>query len=191
MRTNNVAIPIVIMAAFICALSITPSAIAGEVNKGGIPEEHLNESCKKLPWEVAVWDIPEAVTNLKSDKKILWIDTRPATLFNRGTVRDAILLPYDKTGEPGNELTRESLEASLTAKNFSKTDATIVFFCQGPKCHRSYNATFVAVTQWGVPPENVVWFRSGYPLLLKEVRSDPKMKRKAKRYISDAGMKNL
>ena len=191
MRTDKSVFPFIIMAILAGVLWGIPASIANEVNKGEIPAEHLDESCKKLPWGVAVWDIPEAVAHLKSAGKILWVDTRPESFFDKGTVRDAILLTYDKSGEPGNKLTRESLESALSATGLSKTDATIVFFCQGPKCHRSYNATYVAATQWGFPPEKIVWFRSGYPLLLKDVRSNPKMKRKAKQYISDTGIKSL
>lgn len=191
MRTNITVVLVVIIVGLICCLSGIPAGIAGEVNKGGIPAAHLEGSCKQLPWGVPVWDTQEAAAHLKSDEKILWVDTRPAALFNKGTVRNAILLSYDKSGEPGNELTKESLESALSTAGMSKADAKIAFFCQGPECHRSYNATFVATDKWGFAPENIIWFRSGYPILLQEIRSDPKMKRKAKLFISDTGMENL
>jgi len=191
MRTNTTLAPVVIVVGLFCFLAGVSAGIANEVNKGGIPAAHLEGSCKQLPWGVLIWDTQEAAAQLKADKKILWVDTRPASLFNKGTVRNAVLLSYDKSGEPGNELTQESLESALTAAGISKADAKIAFFCQGPECHRSYNASYVATSKWGFSPENIIWFRSGYPLLLNEVRNDPKMKRKAKLYISDTGMENL
>lgn len=164
---------------------------AQEVDKGGIPAAHLAASCKKLPWGVSVWDVEEAVDNLKSKKNIIWIDTRPESLYNRGTVCGALLQVYGKSGEAGNELTQESLEAAVTKAGITKADATIVFFCQGPKCHRSYNATFAAVNSWGFDPKNIIWFRAGYPDLFTAVKTDPKLKRKAKRYLSAAGVEQL
>lgn len=42
-----------------------------------------------------------------------------------------------------------------------------------------------------VNAESVVWFRAGYPLLFKEVIWNVKLKRKAKKSVSDEGLKNL
>ncbi len=88
-------------------------------------------------------------------------------------------------------MTAELLGKTIADAGFSKDSVKVVMFCQGPKCHRSYNAAFVAVTRWGYKPENMIWFRAGYPHLLKEVKGNPKLKRKAKKYISDAGIKQL
>jgi hypothetical protein len=88
-------------------------------------------------------------------------------------------------------MTEETLAAAVSAAGLEKDTAKIIFFCQGPKCHRSYNASFIAITQWGYSPDNIVWFRAGYPHLMKEVQNNPKLKRKAKKYISDAGVKAL
>jgi hypothetical protein len=164
---------------------------ANEVEKGAIPGEHLSKSLKKLPWNAAIWDVKEAVTQLKSSKKALWIDTRPESFFTKGTVKNAILLPYNKTGKKGNDMTEETLGDAVSAAGLEKDSAKIIFFCQGPKCHRSYNASFIAITQWGYPPANIVWFRAGYPHLMKEVQNNPKLKRKAKKYISNEGVKSL
>lgn len=172
-------------------LFVSQKAYAVEVEKGMIPAEHVDVSCKKLPFEVAVWDAEEAVAQLKKDEKHLWIDTRPASFYDKGSVRDAILLPYNKTGADGNELTPESLEEALKTAGMTKDTAKVVFFCQGPKCHRSYNASYVAVKDWGYDPENIIWFRAGYPFLLKAIKNDPKLKRRAKKYISDSGIKQL
>jgi len=100
-------------------------------------------------------------------------------------------MPYNKSGANGNDMTKDKLEAAITAAGLSKYSAKLVFFCQGPKCHRSYNAAFIAVTEWGFKAKNVIWYRDGYPILFKEVKNNPKMKRKAKRYISDDGITQL
>lgn len=180
---------LLILLFFSCALS--SSLMAQEVDKGKIPNDQLAKSYKKLAWGVDVWDVDEAVEHLKNGENILWVDTRPESFFQKGTVRDAVLLVYNKKGLAENTLTAESLDKALADKGIAKDNATIVFFCQGPKCHRSYNASFAAVTDWGYSPERIVWFREGYPFLFKKIQSDAKLKRKAKRYISDDGVKQL
>ena len=174
-----------------CAVFWTQPAGAGEVSKGQIPQEHLASSFKQLPWGVAIWDVPEAIEHLKKDTSVLWVDTRPESFFNQGTVSNAVLLVYGKKGNTTNTLTPESLAKALADKGLSKDTATIAFFCQGPACHRSYNATYMAVTEWGYSPEKITWFRAGYPHLLQEVKSNAKLKRRAKRYLSDAGVRQL
>ena len=164
---------------------------AKEVHKGKIPTDHLAKSLEALPWGAEIWDVDEALSHLKSKDKILWIDTRPNTFFEKGSVRGAVLMPYNKTGEKGNELTKEKLEAALASAGISKSSVKIVFFCQGPRCHRSYNASYIAVTQWGFDPKNVIWFRDGYPTLFKKVKDTPILKRKAKKYISNDGISQM
>lgn len=175
---------------FFC-LCISAPLMAQEVDKGKIPADQLAKSYKKLAWGSAIWDADEAVEQLQKGENILWVDTRPESFFKKGTVQDAVLLIYNKKGMPENTLTPESLDKALADKGIAKDKAIIAFFCQGPKCHRSYNASFAAVTEWGYAPEQVVWFREGYPFLFKKVQSDAKLKRKAKRYISDDGVKQL
>jgi hypothetical protein len=167
------------------------NASAGEVDKGKISAEHLSKSLKELPWGSPIWDVKEAVAQLNTKDKVLWIDTRPQSFYDKGTVAGAILLPYNKTGKKGNDMTEETLALAVSDAGLSKDTAKIIMFCQGPKCHRSYNATYIAVTKWGYNPANMIWFRAGYPHLFKEVQSNPKLKRKAKKYISDAGVKQL
>jgi hypothetical protein len=164
-------------------------AQAGEVDKGKIPADHVAKSLKALPWGAQIWDVEEAVAGFKAkDQKILWVDTRPSSFFSQGTLRDAVLLVYDKTGAsyPDGEpvCTKETLEAAVAAAGAD----VVVFFCQGPKCHRSYNAAYVAVTEWGYDPAKVVWFRDGYPNLFKAVGEDAKLKRRAKKYLCDASL---
>jgi hypothetical protein len=170
---------------------LASSVIAQEVDKGKIPTDQLAKAYTTLSWGVPIWDVDIAIQQLKKGKNILWVDTRPDSFFKKGTVRDAVLLIYNKKGMEENTLTPESLKKAMADKGIDKSKATIVFFCQGPKCHRSYNATFTAVTDWGYKPEQIVWFRAGYPFLFKEVQSNAKLKRKAKRYISDDGIKKL
>ncbi|MDD2463026.1 MAG: rhodanese-like domain-containing protein [Desulfobulbus sp.] len=167
------------------------TATAQEVEKGKIPQNQLAASYKKLAWGVAIWDVPEAVEKLAPGNTVLWVDTRPESFFKQGTVQGAVLLVYDKKGAAANTLSAESLDKALTAAGLSKETATIAFFCQGPACHRSYNATFAAVSEWGYSPDKVVWFRAGYPHLLQEIKTNAKLKRKAKQYLSDAGVRQL
>lgn len=162
-----------------------------EVEKGKIPAEHLATTFKKLAWGSPVWDVEEALTQLKDESKVLWVDTRPESFFTKGTVQGAILLPYDKQGGTGNVLNQETLDKAVTDAGLNKDSAKIIFFCQGPECHRSYNASFMATTAWGYKPENAIWFRAGYPFLFKAVQENDKLKRKANKYISEEGVKQL
>lgn len=179
-----------IILTFSC-LCLSAPLLAQEVEKGKIPTEQLENSYKKLAWGANIWDTDEAVVQLKKSKNVLWVDTRLESLFKKGTVHGAVCLNYYKKETPENSLTAESLEKALADKGIAKDQATIAFFCQGPKCHRSYNATYVAITDWGYAPEQIVWFRAGYPFLFKKVQADAKLKRKAKRYLSDAAIKQL
>jgi len=67
----------------------------------------------------------------------------------------------------------------------------VAFFCQGPKCHRSYNASYVAVHDWGFDAAQVVWFRDGYPNLFKAVSENAKLKRKPGRYLCASSLTKL
>jgi rhodanese-related sulfurtransferase len=166
-------------------------AWAEEVEKGKIPAEHLAQSCKVLPWGSPVWDAPEAMSCMNNKEKVIWIDTRPDSFYKQGSVRNAVVLMFDKSSANDNGLTLEKLEAAIKSAGLTKDNAKIAFFCQGPECHRSYNAAYVAVKQWGFKPENVIWFRAGYPLLVKEIQADAKLKRKASTYLTDEAVGNL
>lgn len=174
-----------------CIVSQASTGFAQEVGKGKIPVEHLSKSLKTLPWGSPIWDVDDAVTQIKSKKKILWIDTRPESFFKKGSVKGAVLFPFNQTGKDGNSLTKEIVEQQIVKEKMTKGDAVVVMFCQGPKCHRSYNAAFIAVTEWGFKKENIVWFRDGYPILFKKVKASPKLKRRAKKYINEAGLKQM
>lgn len=191
-KTTCQTIMILSISLFLAMLLINVNnGLTQEVDKGKIPPDQLATTFKTLPWGAPIWDVPEAVSHLAPGNKTLWVDTRPESFFTQGTVKNAVLLVYDKKGASTNTLTEESLAKALTDAGFSKDTATIAFFCQGPECHRSYNASFIAVTEWGYKPEQVIWFRAGYPHLLQDVKKDPKLKRKANHYLSEAGIRQL
>jgi hypothetical protein len=173
------------------ALLFAGSASAKEVKKGEIPADHLAKSCKTLPWGVTVWDLDEAIPVMNNGEKVLWIDTRPPSFYEKGTVRGALVMEYNKGGEEGNHLNPKMLEEAIQKAGLTKETAKIAFFCQGPECHRSYNAAFVAVTQWGYSPKNIIWFRDGYPELFKGVKASAGLKRKAKTYLSESAVSQL
>ncbi|MBA3015966.1 MAG: rhodanese-like domain-containing protein [Desulfobulbaceae bacterium] len=184
------------IAAFCVALAFTfgpgyYSAQANEVNKGEIPQAELASTYKTLAWGNPIWDNGEMITAYNDDAKMLIVDTRPDSFFTKGTLSNAVLLPFDKSDAADNGLTEEALAAAITKAGLSKDSAKIVFFCQGPKCHRSYNAAFIATTKWNYKPENVIWYRDGYPNLVQQIQADPKLKRKASKYLSEEAMKSL
>ena len=179
----------VVGASFVCLVS--GAVYAQEVGKGKIPESQLEKTYNQLGWGAKIWDVDEAIASKKSKEKVLWVDTRPTSFFSKGPVRDAVSLIYNKKGKEENILTADSLAGSIKAAGMEKDEAKVIFFCQGPKCHRSYNASFTAVTEWGYPAGNIVWFREGYPYLFKAIKEDAKLKRKAKKYISDGGLTQL
>lgn len=166
-------------------------AHANEVDKGGIPAAELDSSFKKLAWGSPVWDNADMLQAFNDDAKVLLIDTRPGSFFQKGTLKNAILLPFDKSGSADNGLNEASLAEAISKAGMTKETAKIVMFCQGPKCHRSYNAAFIAVSKWGYAADNVIWYRDGYPNLVKAIQDDAKLKRKANKYLSEEAMKSL
>ena len=189
-RAQRMASMIITLGLFVGGMTLGVAS-ANEVDKGKIPADQLEISYKALPWGSPIWDVPEAISHLAPGGKVLWVDTRPESFFTQGTVKGAVLLVYDKKGAASNTLSAESLAKAITDAGLAKESATIAFFCQGPECHRSYNATFVAITEWGYKPEQIIWFRAGYPHLLQDVKADAKLKRKANQYLSDAGISQL
>ena len=171
----------IFLIATLSALLISQLVYAEEVEKGHIPADHLEKSLKKLPWGVAIWDNAEAIEHLNKAEGVLWVDTRPPQFFTSGTIRNAVNLPFNQSGKAGNDLTAETLEKALMSANLDKNSALIVFFCQGPECHRSYNSALVAVAQWGYAPKQIVWYRDGYPNLFSEIKDNTKLKRRAKK----------
>ncbi len=161
-----------------------------EVAKSQIPSEYLDPSLKSHPAGFAIWDIEEAIAALKeSDGKSLWVDTRPGSFLKIGTVKSVLHLVCDQKGKPvpedqhGPQLTQERLMEAVGKLSSSGDSIKVIFFCQGPKCHRSYNAALRAVNDYSMEPSNIVWFRAGYPNLEKHILDDPKLKRRINRYL--------
>lgn len=154
-----------------------------EVGKGKIPTEYLAKSVKELPSGIKIYDVPEAKANLNTPN-MLWVDTRPQSFFNSGTLKKSVLLVYDKKGkavaanDAKFELTEPSLLDAMAKVNSDVSQVTVVFFCQGPKCHRSYNAALRAVSDYKISSDKVVWFRAGYPAMIDHYQNNPKLKRK-------------
>lgn len=161
-----------------------------EVAKGKIPAKFIDKSIKKLPSGVEIWDIEEAVRALKDRKtKILWVDTRPASFLKLGTIKNASLMFCDLKGNPIPKSEQDhAISESLLISEIQKVDKDInnvkvVFFCQGPKCHRSYNAALRSVSEYGLDETQVIWFRDGYPILEEHILNTPKLKKRINRYL--------
>lgn len=159
-----------------------------EVAKGKIPPHHLARTLKKLPSDIVIWDAPEAIAALKAETGVLWVDTRPRSFGKIGTVRGAVTLVTDLLGQAipdadkPKELTKERLQKEIDARG-GIGSIKVAFFCQGPECHRSYNAAIRAVKEYGLPPSAIIWFRDGYPGLLDYINADPKLKARISRYL--------
>ncbi len=161
-----------------------------EVAKGKIPVKFLDAGLKTLPSGIAIWDIEEAIPALKDKKaKYLWVDTRPGSFLEIGTTKNAVNLVCDLEGVPipkadtPNAISKEKLIAAMKTVDPDMNAVTAIFFCQGPKCHRSYNAALRSVKEYGLAVDQVVWFRGGYPNLEKRILSDPKLKRRITKYL--------
>ena len=157
-----------------------------EYGKGKIPAEYKKTSLKKLPIGAEIWDTEEALLALKGKKgKVLWVDTRPKSYYDVGTVKNAALLIYNKKGKlaKSNQMTKESLFAEMDKISKNRDEVIVAFYCQGPECHRSFNAALVAIKEYGLKKSQVVWFRKGYPALFEYMNDNPKWKRKMKKYL--------
>jgi len=160
-----------------------------EVAKGKIPTAFLDKSLKELPSGIQIWDIPEILTALKEkESRTLYIDTRPESFYKMGTLNHAVLLICDQNGkklplkDAPHEFTKDKLLEAIKTLG-SPEEVRLVFFCQGPKCHRSYNAALRCVREFGIPASQVVWFRAGYPKLFEKMDNDPKLSRKKAKYL--------
>ncbi|WP_321492332.1 rhodanese-like domain-containing protein [uncultured Desulfobacter sp.] len=161
-----------------------------EVDKGRIPEQFLDHSLKMLPSGIVIWDLEEAIPALKDkDAKYLWVDTRPGSFLEIGTIKNAVNLVCDLQGvaipdaDAPNAITKEKLVTAMETIDPNVNAVTVIFFCQGPKCHRSYNAALRSIKEYGLSIDKVVWFREGYPNLEKHILSDPKLKRRITKYL--------
>ena len=186
---------IAIAVSVLVLVGLTGYAVAGcpeceEVAKGKIPAKFVDKSVKQLPSGIAVWDVEEVMPALKDKKaKLLWVDTRPGSFIKIGTVKSAINMVCDKKGAPipdadkDKAISEEKLKAEMKKIDPNIEKVKVVFFCQGPKCHRSYNAAVRSVREYGLDADQVIWFRDGYPNLEKHITSKPKLKKRITRYL--------
>ena len=161
-----------------------------EVAKDKIPTQFLDPSLKMLPSGITIWDVEEAIPALKDKKaKYLWVDTRPGSFLDIGTTKNAVNLVCDLQGVPipeadaPNAITKDKLLEAMQKIDPDVNSVTVIFFCQGPKCHRSYNAALRSLKDYGLGVDQVVWFRDGYPNLEKRILSDSKLKRRITKYL--------
>ena len=161
-----------------------------EVAKGKIPNKYIDSAVKELPSGIKIWDIDEAMAALKNKSgKILWVDTRPNSFFKMGTIKESVLLVCDikgatiDEGSQGPEITKDRLDAAVKTVDADPAAVTVVFFCQGPKCHRSYNAALRTVGEYGYKSDHIVWFRAGYPELETHILDTPKLKKRITKYL--------
>ena len=103
------------------------------------------EAPKSVPGATTI-DVTEARKLFEAE--VPFIDVRKDKDWDAGRVPGAYHLDVDKA------LTRESLGEIV------KPDETVVFYCNGPKCHRSSRATTMAIG-WGYT--DVKYFRGGFP----------------------------
>ena len=162
-----------------------------EVAKGAIPEKFLDESVKELPSGIKIWDTKEAFAGLENaEAKTLWVDTRPSSFFKQGTIIKAILLVCDLKGKdiPAEDkdkaMSKEKLLAEMKKIDADINNVKVVFFCQGPECHRSYNAALRSVSDYGLDVSKIVWHRGGYPNFETHIKNDPKLNRRVTKYLS-------
>jgi hypothetical protein len=181
---------IFILVLFLSLLATNASSDAlVEVDKGKVPKKFLKKSVKKLPNGIKIWDERESISQLnRKNRRILWVDTRPSSMWRSGTIKGSVNLVYHKNekflfSREQKKLTKNSLNRLRRGKT------KIVYFCQGPKCHRSYNAALRSVQKWGLPVSQVVWLRAGYPLIYKHIQSNPRLKRKIGKYLQGSTIK--
>jgi len=120
--------------AFAAMMALTAVAWAGKT-----------EGPKTVPGATTI-DVAEARKLFEAE--IPFIDVRKDKDWDAGRVPGAYHLDVKKA------LTRESLGEIV------KPDETVVFYCNGPKCHRSSKAAAMAVS-WGYT--KVKYFRDGFP----------------------------
>ena len=156
-----------------------------EVAAGDIPAKFLDVKVKELPLGIEIWDIPEMVKALENvDGTILFVDNRPVKAFETATVKPAVSLVVTQKGVPvpaadePNEMTRERLVQAMKDLNNDTAKVRVVFICLGPKCHRAYNAALRCVIDYKMDPSQIIWFRAGFPSLLKHIQDTPRLSKK-------------
>ncbi len=82
-----------------------------------------------------------------SKPNLVIIDSRRKEEYEKGHIEGSISLLNTK-------MTQDNLK-----KLVATTDTPVIFYCNGARCMRSYNASKVAV-DWGY--KNIYWFRGGW-----------------------------
>lgn len=152
----------------------TPNALLQQATKHFHRDHLLNPNLARMtvfrnselpyqnitPLPVETLTLPDA-ERLYDQGQWQFIDVRKDDDYSEtGTIPSAIHLEYQfqnasYTGK--TELTGPRIKAILKEKK------GVIFFCNGPKCSRSFNAAIAAVYHWGIPADRVKWFRRGAP----------------------------
>ncbi len=81
-------------------------------------------------------------------------------LREKGTIPGSYHAEYKFEGSEYKGATRLT---QRTMRRLLEDYDGVVFFCNGPKCPRSFNACVVAVQAWGVPGSRIRWYHNGVP----------------------------
>lgn len=105
--------------------------------------------------------VAEAKTMLSNGA--VFLDARKPIDIARGKIKGALRASYkDKGGNKNKVMHWDKSKDSYVDKNFPKDKATsIVTYCNGPKCWKSYKLAVVLVNDLGY--KNVYWLRDGFP----------------------------
>jgi len=89
------------------------------------------------------------------------VDVRKdADIQSKGTIPGAYHSEYKFEAAHYKGTTR--LTQEIVQRLLKQYDG-VVFFCNGPKCARSFNACVAAAQFWGIPSNRIRWFRNGVP----------------------------
>lgn len=100
----------------------------------------------------------EEVVKLQAAGAIV-VDTRVAAEFAEGHVKGAINVPYREKSAKAVDFDAAQDEFNL-AKLPADKAASIVAYCNGSSCWKSYKAAVAAIK---AGHKNVLWFREGFP----------------------------
>jgi rhodanese-related sulfurtransferase len=87
------------------------------------------------------------------------IDTRVASEYADGHIKDALNVPYREKSEKAVTFDASQDEFNL-AKLPADKAATVIMYCNGPECWKSFKASTVAI-KGGYT--NILWYRDGFP----------------------------
>jgi rhodanese-related sulfurtransferase len=87
------------------------------------------------------------------------IDTRIASEYAEGHMKGALSVPYREKSTKSADFDVSKDQFDLTKLPASK-QSSIIFYCNGPECWKSYKAAFLAIKDGY---SNVYWYRLGLP----------------------------